>query len=52
MKKTERTSKSISKRAATSGRVKAQKKDLRNMTMALKDEADNQKKLYHPELVE
>ena len=38
--------------AGTSGRVKPQKKDFRNMTMALKDEADNTKKLYHPELIE
>lgn len=39
-------------KAGTSGRIKPQKKDLRNMTMALKDEADSTKKLYHPELSE
>lgn len=40
----------ISKRAGTSGKVKAQKKDLRNMTMALKDEADSMKELYHKDI--
>lgn len=39
-------------RAGTSARTKAQKKDLRNLTMSLKDEADSTKKMYHPELIE
>ena len=32
-------------------RSKPRKEDLRNMTMALKDEADAQKALYHPDLI-
>ena len=40
------------KRAGTSGRTKPTKRDLRDMAMALKDEADTTKKLYHPELVD
>lgn len=39
-------------KAGTSGRTKVQKKDLRNLTMSLKDEADSTKKLYHPELID
>ncbi len=44
--------KARSLKAGTSGRLKPQKKDFRFMTMALKDEADTTKKLYHPELID
>ena len=36
------------KKAGTSGRTKPTKRDFACMTMALKDEADSTKKLYHP----